>query len=89
MASVSAGSAYATDVVAVQRVYYNQNYNFSCKRLSKLSCQLAMLIDFCRPMDGCHVDTANRIFDRRYSQTVPCTTSFHESVYLFRCSCWC
>ncbi|KAJ6568984.1 small oligopeptide transporter, partial [Mycena capillaripes] len=28
-ASVGAGSAYAT--VAVQRVYYNQTYNFSCK----------------------------------------------------------
>ena len=28
---MGAGSAYATDVVAVQRVYYNQNYNFSCK----------------------------------------------------------
>lgn len=31
MATVGAGSAYATDIVAVQRVFYNQNYNFSCK----------------------------------------------------------
>jgi len=31
MASVGAGSAYATDIVAVQRVYYNQTYNFSCQ----------------------------------------------------------
>ena len=30
MASVGAGSAYATDIVAVQRVFYNQNYNFGC-----------------------------------------------------------
>ena len=30
MASVGAGSAYATDIVAVQRVFYNQTYNFSC-----------------------------------------------------------
>ncbi|KAJ6505537.1 OPT oligopeptide transporter [Mycena sanguinolenta] len=29
MASVGAGSAYATDIIAVQRVYYNQTYNFS------------------------------------------------------------
>jgi len=31
MAVVGAYSAYATDIVAVQRVYYNQNYNFSCE----------------------------------------------------------
>ncbi|KAH9940429.1 OPT oligopeptide transporter [Epithele typhae] len=30
MASVGAGSAYATDIVAVQRVYYNQIYSFGC-----------------------------------------------------------
>jgi hypothetical protein len=34
MASVGAGSAYATDIVAVQRVFYNQNYNFSCMSVS-------------------------------------------------------
>lgn len=33
MATVGAESAYATDVVAVQRVYYNQKWNFLCKRL--------------------------------------------------------
>lgn len=31
MASVGAGSAYATDIIAVQRVYYNQSYSFGCK----------------------------------------------------------
>jgi hypothetical protein len=31
MASVGSGSAYATDIIAVQRVYYNQVFNFSCK----------------------------------------------------------
>lgn len=35
MASVGAGSAYATDIVAVQRVYYNQTYNFSCKNMPR------------------------------------------------------
>lgn len=30
MASVGAASAYATDIIAVQRVYYSQTYNFSC-----------------------------------------------------------
>lgn len=31
MATVGATSAYATDIVAVQRVYYGQTYNFSCR----------------------------------------------------------
>ena len=31
MASVATGSAYATDIVAVQRVYYDQNYPFICE----------------------------------------------------------
>jgi hypothetical protein len=30
-ATVGIGSAYATDIIAVQRVYYNQIYNFSCQ----------------------------------------------------------
>ncbi|KII91025.1 hypothetical protein PLICRDRAFT_28874 [Plicaturopsis crispa FD-325 SS-3] len=40
MASVGAGSAYATDVVAVQRVYYNQTYNFSYQWMIVMSTQL-------------------------------------------------
>ncbi|KAF8885196.1 OPT oligopeptide transporter [Infundibulicybe gibba] len=40
MASVGAGSAYATDIVAVQRVYYNQNYNFSYQWMVVMSTQL-------------------------------------------------
>ncbi|KAJ7498737.1 OPT oligopeptide transporter [Mycena latifolia] len=40
MASVGAGSAYATDIVAVQKVYYNQNYNFSFQWLLVMSTQL-------------------------------------------------
>ncbi|KAJ7682610.1 OPT oligopeptide transporter [Mycena polygramma] len=40
MASVGAGSAYATDIVAVQRVYYGQNYNFSFQWLVVMSTQL-------------------------------------------------
>jgi hypothetical protein len=34
MATVGAQSAYATDIIAVQRVYYHQTYNFSCKHLT-------------------------------------------------------
>lgn len=30
MATVGSQSAYATDIIAVQRVYYHQIYNFSC-----------------------------------------------------------
>lgn len=33
MATVGAESAYATDIPAVQRVYYNLNWSFLCKRL--------------------------------------------------------
>jgi OPT family small oligopeptide transporter len=40
MATVGAGSAYATDIVAVQRVYYNQTYNFSYQWLVVMSTQL-------------------------------------------------
>ncbi|KAK0438416.1 small oligopeptide transporter [Armillaria borealis] len=40
MASVGAGSAYATDIIAVQRVYYNQQYNFSYQWFMVLSTQL-------------------------------------------------
>ncbi|KAH9832325.1 OPT oligopeptide transporter [Rhodofomes roseus] len=40
MAGVGAGSAYATDIVAVQRVYYNQEYNFIYQWMVVLSTQL-------------------------------------------------
>ncbi|KAJ7271601.1 OPT oligopeptide transporter [Mycena rebaudengoi] len=40
MAGVGAGSAYATDIVAVQRVYYNQQYNFGYQWMVVMSTQL-------------------------------------------------
>ncbi|KAG5645321.1 hypothetical protein DXG03_006510 [Asterophora parasitica] len=40
MASVGSGSAYATDIVAVQRVYYNQIYNFGYQWMVVMSTQL-------------------------------------------------
>ncbi|KAI0739693.1 OPT oligopeptide transporter [Daedaleopsis nitida] len=40
MATVGYQSAYATDIVAVQRVYYNQIYNFSYQWLIVMSTQL-------------------------------------------------
>jgi hypothetical protein len=40
MASVGAGSAYATDIVAVQRVYYNQTYSFGYQWMVVMSTQL-------------------------------------------------
>lgn len=33
MATVGADSAYATDILAVQRVYYKQTWSFICKCL--------------------------------------------------------
>jgi len=40
MAGIGAYSAYATDIVAVQRVYYNQNWNFSYQWMIVMSTQL-------------------------------------------------
>ncbi|KAI0271688.1 small oligopeptide transporter [Gloeopeniophorella convolvens] len=40
MASVGSGSAYATDIIAVQRVYYNQHYNFMYQWMVVMSTQL-------------------------------------------------
>lgn len=40
MASVGATSAYATDIVAVQRVYYDQNYNFGYQWMIVMSTQM-------------------------------------------------
>ncbi|KAG8844060.1 hypothetical protein FRB96_003293 [Tulasnella sp. 330] len=40
MASVGSGSAYATDVVAVQRVFYNQRWSFAYQWLITMSTQL-------------------------------------------------
>nr|GAT55049.1 OPT oligopeptide transporter [Mycena chlorophos] len=40
MAGVGAGSAYATDIVAVQRVYYNQRFNFGYQWMIVMSTQL-------------------------------------------------
>lgn len=40
MASVGSSSAYATDIIAVQRVYYNQIYNFSYQWFVVMSTQL-------------------------------------------------
>lgn len=36
MATVGGQSAYATDIVAVQRVFYNQVFNFSCTSFSNI-----------------------------------------------------
>ena len=40
MGTVGATSAYATDIIAVQRVFYNQNYNFSYQWMVVMSTQL-------------------------------------------------
>ncbi|KAG8844062.1 hypothetical protein FRB96_003295 [Tulasnella sp. 330] len=40
MANVGAGSAYATDIIAVQRTYYNQIWNFSYQWLIVMATQL-------------------------------------------------
>lgn len=36
MATVGWTSAYATDIIAVQRVFYNQQWNFSCEYTSPI-----------------------------------------------------
>lgn len=66
MASVGAGSAYATDIVAVQKTFYNQDYEFACTFFFFFLKQNLFLgrlmMAFHRPMDGRHVHAANRIF---------------------------
>src|ERR1700761_2484790 len=40
MASVGATSAYATDIIAVQRVFYSQNWNFAYQWMMVMSTQM-------------------------------------------------
>ncbi|KAF8552645.1 small oligopeptide transporter, partial [Imleria badia] len=40
MSTVSAGSAFITDIIAVQRVFYNQTYNFSYQWMLVMSTQM-------------------------------------------------
>jgi hypothetical protein len=63
MASVGAGSAYATDIVAVQRVFYNQTYNFGCAFVQPVD-GITKLKLFFRSMDACYVYPAHWLFNR-------------------------
>jgi len=42
MATVGYTSAYATDIIAVQRVFYNQQWNFSCQSFDYFSSPLRL-----------------------------------------------
>ena len=77
MASVGAGSAYATDIIAVQRVFYNQNYNFSCALNFPLFRVLSDA-ENCRSMDGCHVHSAHRFLYRWHCPSLPRAAALYE-----------
>lgn len=82
MASVGAQSAYATDIVAVQRVYYQQKWSFFCNR---------SLFDFFRSflnkdhfyfrqLDARHVHPAHWILYWRNCSSLPCRATIYEYV---------
>lgn len=84
MATVGAYSAYATDIVAVQRVFYNQNYNFGCEHRTlffRLYSSRKLKASVYRSMDDCHVHTAHRFLYWRYRSPVLGPATFHEYVY--------
>lgn len=77
MAGVGAETAYATEIVAVQRVMYHMHYNFGCgfafAWLIYLFAQPAY-----SPMDACHVHPVDRFFNRRDRPSVSCFTPIYE-----------
>lgn len=88
MATVGYSSAYATDIVAVQRVFYNQTWNFSCT-FSSLFCLsskveriFAHLICNCehsvRSMADGHVDTTYRLLHGRRHSSFPRDPSIYD-----------
>jgi len=51
-----------TEIIAVQRVYYNQSYNFGCRHLDALL-DLGLTQFSSSPMDDRHVNPAHRVLD--------------------------
>lgn len=79
-ASVGAGSAYATDIIAVQRVYYKQQYNFSCEILLYLSAhQITNLLT--RSMVCRYVDATYWVLNWRHRAPVPCHTALNDLAF--------
>ena len=81
MATVGSGSAYATDIIAVQRVYYNQTYNFACQSFSSCLKLTSLNNCPCRSMVCCYVDTAHWFLDRWSCTTLLGPTSVHDLAY--------
>lgn len=79
MASVGSGSAYATDIVAVQRVYYNQNFNFGCTSVATTQTNRT-LNHFFRSMDARYVHPAHRFFDRGHLPSLFSQSPVYEYV---------
>ena len=80
LASVGGMNAYSTNVIATQRVFYQQNYSFICKS------PFAETSACSRPssMDVHHVNAINRTCGLRSYLPFPCYASFHECVQLLR-----
>jgi len=79
MASVGSGSAYATDIVAVQRVYYNQNYNFGCTSVQQVY-DIPKQNHPCRSMDACYVHPTHRFLNRGHLPPLSGQPTFYEYV---------
>ena len=81
MASVGAESAYATDIVAVQRVSYHQKWNFLCKRTLGLQFLQSFLnADHFRWLDARYVHSTHWILNRRNCPSLPCRAAVYEYV---------
>lgn len=76
-------TASQTDIVAVQRVFYDQTYNFSCKYLLGIiwmSIWHDLDFDPFRSVDDSYVHPTHRIFHRRDRSTLPRSAACNEWV---------
>ena len=73
-----------TDVIAVQRVFYDQHYNFICQlfRVSIRGSDSRADV-FNRPMDGRNEHPVDWLLRWRYSATILSPTTVHEWVFPF------
>ena len=70
-----------TDIIAVQRVYYNQHPTFGCQFFffwSRQSFPYMFLIAKNRSVAACHVDPANWLLDRWYLQADSRGPAFYD-----------
>lgn len=74
MGTVGYQATFATDIIAVQRVFYNQSWNFSCKSTSAPFCPYnaprVLTLVYRSVADG-NVHTAHWLLDGWYRSPLP------------------